>query len=123
MKKIFLNLMLLLGFVGCGGTSIHTLKGKEFVLNNSNTTISFDEVENRFYGKAVNNYFGEYIQNGDNISLNLQGSTMMLGPKDEMKAETKYFNDLNQITTHKIEGNTLTLKGNKVDLIFTRKYL
>ncbi len=121
MKKMFFYLILFLGLVGCGGTSVHTLKGKEFVLNNSNITISFDESENKFYGKAVNNYFGEYTKNGDNISLNLQGSTMMMGPEDEMMAETKYFNDLNQITTYKIEGNTLTLKGDKVDLIFIKK--
>ena len=53
------------------------------------------------------------------LKLELQGSTMMMGPADEMAQEVKYFNDINKVTSCSINGNVLTLKGENVELNFT----
>ena len=118
MKKMLLNLGLMMSLVGCVATSAPSIKGKEFSLNDANITLAFDDNENKFYGKAVNNYFGVYSLNGENIKLELQGSTMMMGAPEEMTKETKYFNDLNKVTTYTINDNSLILKGDNVELTF-----
>ena len=122
MKKMLLNLSLMLSLAGCTATSTPSIKGNEYSLNNANITLAFDKNENKFYGKAVNNYFGVYTLNGANIKLELQGSTMMMGSPDEMEAETKYFSELNKITSYSLKDNTLTLKGDKTELIFKEKH-
>ena len=120
MKKIFLNLILMLALIGCAvASSTASIKGKEYTLNNTDITLIFDKNDNKFYGKAVNNYFGVYTQKGSNIKLELQGSTMMMGEPQKMEQETKYFNNLNQVATYSINGNNLTLKGDNVELTFT----
>ena len=121
MKKMLLNLSLMLSLAGCTATSTPSIKGNEFSLNNANITLAFDKNENKFYGKAVNNYFGVYTLNGANIKLELQGSTMMMGTPEEMTKETKYFNDLNGVSSYSINGNTLTLKGKDIELVFNKQ--
>ena len=118
MKKVFLSLAMMLSLLGCEETSTLNLKGKEFRLKDSNYTLLFDKEENKFYGKAVNNYFGVYVLDKNNIKLELQGSTMMMAPLDDMEKENKYFEDLKKISTYKLEQNTLSLKGNGVELVF-----
>ena len=120
MKKMLLSLSLMLSFAGCTATSTPSIKGNEFSLNNANITLAFDKNENKFYGKAVNNYFGVYTLNGANIKLELQGSTMMMGTPEEMTKETKYFNDLNKVTTYTLNDNSLILKGDNIELTFTK---
>ena len=120
MKKMLLNLSLMLSLAGCTATSTPSIKGNEFSLNNANITLAFDKNENKFYGKAVNNYFGVYTLNGANIKLELQGSTMMMGTTEEMTKETKYFNDLNKVTTYTLNDNSLILKGDNIELTFTK---
>ena len=120
MKKILLNLSLMLSLAGCTATSTPSIKGNEYGLNNANITLAFDKNENKFYGKAVNNYFGVYTLNGANIKLELQGSTMMMGTPEEMTKETKYFNDLNKVTTYTLNDNSLILKGDNIELTFTK---
>lgn len=120
MKKMLLNLSLMLSLAGCTATSTLSIKGNEYGLNNANITLAFDKNENKFYGKAVNNYFGVYTLNGANIKLELQGSTMMMGAPEEMTKETKYFNDLNKVTTYTLNDNSLILKGDNIELTFTK---
>jgi heat shock protein HslJ len=118
MRKMLLNLGLMLSLMGCVATSAPSIKGKEFSLNDANITLAFDKNENKFYGKAVNNYFGVYSLNGENIKLELQGSTMMMGAPEEMDEEVKYFNTLNKVTAYTLTDKVLTLKGDKTELNF-----
>ncbi len=118
MKKVLFNLALMLSLMGCNANSTPSLKGKEFTLDSSKITLSFDSKENKFYGKAVNNYFGVYTQDKNNIKLELQGSTMMMGAPEEMDEEVKYFNTLNKVTAYTLTDKVLTLKGDKTELNF-----
>ena len=123
MRKMLLNLGLMLSLMGCVATSVPSIKGKEFSLNDANITLAFDKNENKFYGKAVNNYFGVYSLNGENIKLELQGSTMMMGAPEEMDEEVKYFNTLNKVTAYTLTDKVLTLKGDKTELNFKENKL
>ena len=81
--------------------------------------MSFDAKEDRFYGKALNNYFGTYKAEKDNIKFGPVASTMMAGPGDEMKKEHAYFQNLDKVRTYSLKGKELELKGDGVTL----KYL
>ena len=118
MKKTLLALITILFLNAC--SEKETLQGKNFVVDgNKNITISFDAKDNKFYGKAVNNYFGTYKTDKNNITFNLEGSTMMAGPEAEMKKEQAYFNDLSKIKTYSLKNKTLELRGDNI----TIKYL
>ena len=121
MKKVFYSFAVLLSLFGCAVASDTSLKGKEFNLKGTNITLIFEETENKFYGKAVNNYFGIYTLDGDNLRLELQGSTMMMGEPQKMEQETKYFNNLNEITSYSLDANTLILKGRNLELTFEKQ--
>ena len=95
------------------------MKEESSIYMRPSITISFDANDNKFYGKAINNYFGTYKTNKENITLNLAGSTMMAGPEAEMKKEQAYFNDLTKIKTYTLKNKILELKGDNV----TIKYL
>ena len=71
--------------------------------------MGFAKDENRYYGKAVNNYFGTYKVKGAEISFSQAGSTMMAAPEDMMRAEAAYFQFLPQVQVFKLEGKLLTL--------------
>ena len=116
MKKLFYTFIASLVISGCSNADVANFKGRTFVLEGKEISITFDAAENKFYGKAVNNYFGVYSIDKNNIKMELQGSTMMMGPSDKMVAETKYFNDLNGVTSYTLQGDVLTLKSNGVDL-------
>ena len=116
MKKLFYTFIAALVISGCSNGDVTNLKCRTFVLDGQDISITFDAAENKFYGKAVNNYFGVYSIDKHNIKMELQGSTMMMGPSDKMVAETKYFNDLNGVTSYTVQGDVLTLKSNGVDL-------
>ena len=79
-------------------------------------SLTFDQ-DGRFYGKAVNKYFGVYQINGSEINLNLQGQTMIVGPSVHMAFEDNYFKSLRSIKTFKINDNILILNGN-INYIF-----
>lgn len=119
MKKLILSLLFVMIVSGCSANSKASLGGKTFSLDGTNITLGFDKSENKFYGKAVNNYFGVYTKDDAMLKLELQGSTMMMGSADEMAQEVKYFNDINKVTSYSINGNVLTLKGGNVELNFT----
>ena len=112
MKKLLLLLPFYL-LSACQNNS-HSLNGKAFQLQIDETPvlIAFDENENRYFGKIVNNYFGNYTKNGQQISFQPAGATMMMGPEKSMKAEQKWFETLPQITSYSQTKNSLifTLK-------------
>lgn len=122
MKNFLLAICTLLMLSACKENVETSLKGKTFTLeNNKNITISFDAKENRFYGKAVNNYFGEYKIENNNITLSQVGSTMMMGPETEMEKEQKYFNELTKVKTYKLKNKTLELKGDNITIKYLEK--
>ena len=115
MKKLLLAMFSIMMLSAC--QEAPTLKGKTFALDtNKNFTISFDAKEDAFYGKAVNNYFGTYKLDKNNIALNLGGSTMMMGPMEEMQQEQTYFQNLSKVKTYTLQNKTLELKGDGVTI-------
>ncbi len=111
MKKILVGAFMLMTVVACKPKA--TIQGNEYLLNGTpddvEITLSFAPVENRFFGKAVNRYFGSYTIEGDRLKLGAVGSTMMMGPEEAMKAEHQYFQDLSHVDTFQVTPDTLTL--------------
>ena len=120
MKKLLLTMFSILMLNAC--SEAPSLKGKTFTLDtNKNFTITFDAKENKFYGKAVNNYFGTYKIENSNLTLNLGGSTMMMGPAEEMQQEQTYFQNLSKIKTYTLKNKILELKGDNVTLKYSEQ--
>lgn len=114
MKKILSALLVTLTVTACS-KSEGTITGKTYALLPEKTiTITFDE--NRFFGKALNNYFGEYKIEQNNLNLTVIGSTMMAGPEEEMKKETEYFQSLGKVKSYTLKNKTLELTGEGVNL-------
>lgn len=116
MKKILLLLLMIFGLASCSETTA-SLEGKTFaLLPDKSITLSFDAKEPRFFGRAVNNYFGQYKLQKENITLNLMGSTMMAAPEAEMKREADYFASLSKVKTYNLKDKKLELKGEGIVL-------
>ena len=109
MKKLFLLLPFCL-LASCQ-SNCQSLNGNayQFELDNTPVTIAFDEKENRYYGKVVNNYFGNYTKDNHKITLYAGGSTMMMGPKKAMAVEQKWFELLPQVVAYSQTENSLIL--------------
>ncbi|MBQ8251705.1 MAG: META domain-containing protein [Alphaproteobacteria bacterium] len=119
MKKLFLFLPLFL--LNACQNNAHSLNGTayQFQLNETPILIAFDKNENRYYGKVVNNYFGNFTQTGNKITFQETGSTMMMGPEKAMKAEQEWFKTISQISSYSQSKNALifTLKdGSQIKL-------
>ena len=70
-------------------------------------TIIFNE-DGTFAGKGpVNNYFGNYVQDGESLTLEQVGNTLMFGP--EIEAEDAYFASLKTVTGFTVTDAGLTL--------------
>ncbi len=112
MKKLLLGIMMLISVGACKPDA--TIQGNEYRLNDTpedvEITLGFAPVENRFFGKAVNRYFGTYKIEGNQLKLGPVGSTMMMGPETAMNAEQQYFQDLSHVNTFQVTEDTLTLK-------------
>lgn len=115
MKKFILGLILVLSFVGCSSLvpkQNDKLVGKEYVLatTNEDYKISLNFSEENFFGFAgVNNYFGKFSTDENNIYLGNVGVTMMAGPEKVMLAEQNFLKDLNEVKTFKSTKDKLTL--------------
>lgn len=121
MKKLLTGLFAILMIVSCGKSS-ESLRGKSFVTETANgtkITLNFDATENRISGKVVNNFFGPYEIDGNNIKFGMIGSTMMMGPEDAMKAEYEFFQVLSKVDSYSVEGKKLFLKTPDGSLEFT----
>ncbi len=125
MKKILFILSCFLFITACQ-KKVPSIHGNEYILtetpDNVEITLAFAPNENRFFGKAVNRYFGTYQINGNQLILGPIGSTMMMGPEKDMNAEQQYFQDLARVKTFQVTEDTLTiiLSDNK-KLIFQKK--
>ena len=114
MKK-FLGLLAgicLLAGCSSAGEQI-SLAGKKFVMQNSEAgttvTLEFADSGNDYYGQVVNNYFGSYKIFNDKITFSAGGTTMMMGPREEMDAEGRYFADLDKVRNFTLQNDILTL--------------
>lgn len=85
-------------------------------------TLAFDANEKRYHGRALNNYFGTYDINENNIAFHAGGSTMMAGLPGDMQAERAYYADLKNAFSYRLENNrlVLTLKDGR-ELVFEKK--
>ena len=109
MKKL-LSLFAVLGLFACAGKQV-SLDGEYVMLNapeDAEITIGFEG--ERFFGKAaVNNYFGSFTKTDKTIKFGPAGSTMMMGPQEQMEAEQKYLAQLPKVKSFKLDGKKLTL--------------
>ena len=116
MSKILSLLAGVLLFAACSSQEQNSFVGKEYKLtqapNNAEISLGFDGKENRYFGKsAVNNYFGAYTLEGENLSFGPAGATMMAGPEPLMKAEQEYLQFLADVKSYKLEGKKLILNA------------
>lgn len=114
MKKLFSILAGICLFVGCSNAGEQiSLAGKKFVMQNSEAgttiTLEFADSGNDYYGQVVNNYFGSYKIFNDRITFSAGGTTMMMGPREEMEAEGRYFADLDKVRNFTLQSDVLTL--------------
>ena len=113
MKKL-LSLMFALVLTAACSSSENSFKGKEYKMNDADNDaeiiLGFDGEENRYFGKVVNNYFGQYEVEGNTIKFGPAGATMMAGPENLMKAESQYLMTLPTVTAFVLDGSKLTLK-------------
>lgn len=122
MKK-FLSAMFILFLTAACSAQENSFKGKEYkmedAVNKAEITLGFDAKENRFFGKVVNNYFGQYEVDGHTIKFGPAGATMMAGPQNLMKAESQYLMTLPTVNSFVLDGKKLILKTNDgKELIF-----
>ncbi len=126
MKKLLSLFAALFMLSGCFETSENTFKGKEYRLvsspENMEITIGFAADENRFFGKALNNYMGSYQTDGNELVFSQAASTMMAGPQEMMKAESDYLAAFPKINAFELNGKKLILKtSDGKELVFEEK--
>ena len=114
MKKILSLLAGICLLAGCSSAGEQiSLAGKKFVLQNSEAdttvTLEFADSGNDYYGQVVNNYFGSYKIFNDKITFSAGGTTMMMGPREEMEAEGRYFADLDKVRNFTLQNDVLNL--------------
>lgn len=122
MKKILVMFMALFMLAACSKDS-DSFKGKMYKLTSAPTnmeiTIGFDDNNNRFFGKALNNYFGTYTIEGTDMVFGAIATTMMAGPEEMMSAESNYLGFLPNVSSFKLDGKKLSLiAGSGDELVF-----
>lgn len=98
MKKIILSAVLLsLVLAGCRAGNMETLLDKKEykLVANPKITIGFDN-GSVFGSSGVNRYIGSYKIKDGSITFSNLGSTMMMGPQEDMDNETKYLSSLKE---------------------------
>lgn len=113
MKKLLSLVFAVLIMAGCSAESGGSFKGKEYKLtyaeDGANITLGFSATEDKYYGRAVNNYFGSYGIDGNDIKFGPAGATMMMGPQKLMEIESNYFKTLPKVRSFKVYSNKLVL--------------
>ena len=111
MKYLFLSLFVLLS--SCKEKSLSPI-GQEYVLVNKEVpmeiTLGFNP-DGRFYGKAVNDYWGLYHIHDNVISFSGITSTMKADILPRMRVERKYFDSLTN-------GHTFEMKEDHLKIFF-----
>lgn len=107
----YLWLILLTGLIGCKEKEL-TPVGQEYLLVDSEIPITLGfNPDGRFYGKAVNNYWGQYHIYDHTISFSGITNTMKAGTKPQMQAERKYFDALTN-------GHSFEIKEGELKIFF-----
>ena len=107
MRYLFLMFFILL--TGCKENNLSPA-GQEYTLTNSEIPITLGfNPDGRFYGKAVNEYWGQYHIHDNVISFSGITSTMKSGTKPQMQAERLYFNNLTNGYRFEIKENELII--------------
>ena len=113
MRKILSFMFAVILLSACSSDDA-SLKGKEYkmkdAVNNAEITLGFDANENRYFGRVINNYFGQYTIEGETIKFGPAGATMMAGPQNLMEAESQYLTTLPNVNSFVLDGKVLTLK-------------
>ncbi len=110
MNKILSYILILISLISC--SKENRLNGKKYIKKTETETIitlEFAQNENKINGKVVNNYFGNFEINGNNIKFDSIGSTMMLGMPKDMEIEQQFFSFMNDVTNYYIDNNQLIL--------------
>ena len=107
-KKCILLFLLL---VGCQEKEL-TPVGQEYQLIDSEIpiTLGFNS-DGRFYGKALNEYWGQYHIRENIISFSGISSTMKAGTLPQMRMEKAYFNNLTN-------GHSFEIKEGELKIFF-----
>lgn len=116
MKKLILSVVLLSIFLtGCkAGNMEELLNKKEYKLAaNPKITIGFDN-GSVFGSSGVNRYIGSYKIKDGSITFGNLGSTMMMGPQEDMDNETKFLASLKE---------SLIIKFDKENNLIIGEYL
>ena len=112
----YLFLILLAGLMGCEKKPL-TPVGQEYSLVDAEIqmqiTLGFNP-DGRFYGKAVNDYWGRYHIHDNVISFSGITNTMRAGTKPQMRAERIYFENLTN-------GHTFEIKEGSLKIFFDEK--
>ena len=111
MKKVLSLILLPILLTACQSKCIQ-VKGMAYQgkLQETPVLLAFDKTNNHYFGKVVNNYFGTYTQDENSISFLPGGSTMMMGPAQDMIQEQEWFQILGQVTNIETTENKLILK-------------
>ena len=111
MKKVLSLILLPILLTACQSKCVQ-VKGMAYQgkLQETPVLLAFDKTNNHYFGKVVNNYFGTYTQDENSISFLPGGSTMMMGPAQDMIQEQEWFQILGQVTNIETTENKLILK-------------
>ena len=98
MKKIILSAVLLsLVLAGCRAGNMETLLDKKEYKLAANPKITIGFGNGSVFGSScVNRYIGSYKIKDGSITFSNLGSTMMMGPQEDMDNETKYLSSLKE---------------------------
>ena len=104
-------LLFLFFFVGCQEKEL-TPVGQEYQLVDSEIPITLGfNPDGRFYGRALNEYWGQYHIRENIISFSGVSSTMKTGTIPQMRTEKSYFNNLTN-------GHSFEIKEGELKIFF-----
>ena len=117
---MLLAALLLLG--ACSQNETAALKVGTYKLtntmHNAHTTLAFSE-DGRITGRVVNTIMGQYETKSDTITITPTGTTMMMGPQEEMEAEQNFIKALLLVKKYRMQGNHFVLiLDNGGELVF-----
>lgn len=104
----FIKFFTMLFLLSACANNTPNIKNKNYVMNENGVNITLKLSEDGSYsGKVVNNYFGNYKLKGNTIKFSLAGATMMMGPRNEMEAEGRFFEVLQKINSFELNNKEL----------------
>ena len=106
----------------------HTLQG-EWLITKANdvktakyegdASLTFS-ADGRANGRAVvNGFFGDYVFDGKNILFGRVGATKMMGPEEEMKAESAILQAINDAKSATVDADKATIYDSKGKVVMT----